>query len=316
MSEEVIAGRTKRRKPLVAIVLSLVEPGLGHIYCGRIVKGIILAFLSGIFVPVIFTTSLVSQTSVKITIVVVSVFVSLVIWLFAIIDSWHTARHTAADYTLKDYNRWYLYAIFIIASMFNSRLLSSYVKETLVEAFRVTAASDYPTVIPRDRILANKIAYKNKDPKRGDLVVFTNPEDRCVCWIKRVVAVAGDTVEIKDNELYINDQKLERQKLPQSIFDNIRIDVEGKPLVGEVFEEINDGVKYKIFLAEPPNDPASPDFSKITVPPYHCFVLGDNRNISRDSRHFGSIPLGIIKGRVDYLYWPAKDWSRFGKIEN
>ena len=135
-------------------------------------------------------------------------------------------------------------------------------------------------------------------------------------YIKRVIAVAGDTVEMRDGQLYINDEQLKRQKIVQSELDGIRIEVDGKPLEGDVFEETNGDAQYKIFLAGPPNDQGPTDFAKMTVPEHHCFVLGDNRNLSLDSRHFGPVPLATIKGRADYLYWPAKDWSRFGRIKN
>jgi len=312
---EVTADRKKRRKPLTAIVLSLIMPGLGHIYCGRIVKGIILAFLSSILIPVIFGTLSVSHSTVRIAVIIATLFASLVVWLVAIIDSWYTARHTTDSYTLKDYNKWYVYVILILMSTGNSTQISFNVRSTLVEAFRVPVASNYPTIVPNDRFLANKRAYKTSDPERGDLIVFLNPEDRRQNYIKRVVAVAGDTVEIKDGQLYVNDQKLRRQTLPQSTLDNIRIKVRGELLQGDVFEEINGDAKYKIFLAGPPHDETSTDFEKITIPKNHCFVLGDNRNDSRDSRHFGPVPLATIKGRADYLYWPAKDWSRFGRIK-
>ena len=171
-----------------------------------------------------------------------------------------------------------------------------------------------PTIIPNDRFLANKLAYRTEDPKKGDLVVFICPEDRHTKWIKRVVALAGDTVEIKGGELYINDQKLDRRRLPQSTIENIKI--KGEWLTGDVFEETNGGARYKIFLAEAPHNTTAGDFPKMTVPEHHCFVLGDNRNLSRDSRHIGPILLATIIGRADYLYWPAKNWSRFGKIGN
>ena len=311
-TEEIYNTWKGQRSPLTAVVLSLIMPGLGHIYCGRIVKGIILAFLSSILIPVTFGTLSVSHSTVRIAVIIATLFASLVVWLVAIIDSWYTARHTTDSYTLKDYNRWYVYVILILMSTGNSTQISFNVRSTLVEAFRVPVASNYPTIVPNDRFLANKRAYKTSDPKKGDLIVFLNPENRRVNYIKRVVAIAGDTVEIKDGQLYVNDEKLERQMLPQSTLDNIRIKVKGEPLEGDVFEEINGDAKYKIFLAE---HKTPGDFAKVTVPEHHCFVLGDNRNLSRDSRHFGPIPLATIKGRADYLYWPAKDWSRFGRIK-
>jgi len=312
---EVIAGRKNKRKPSTALVLSLIMPGLGHIYCGRIVKGIILAFLSSILIPVLFGALSVNQSSIRMAVIIASLFLSIVIWLVAVIDSWYTARHTSESYVLKDYNRWYIYIILILMSTGNSTQLSFNIKSTLIEAFREVGIANYPTIVPNDRFLANKIAYKNSDPKRGDLVVFINPENRHQNYIKRIIAIAGDTIEIRDNEFYVNDQKLERQKFPQTVLDNIRIKIDGKPLEGDVFYEINGDAKYKIFIDKSSNDQESHNFAKITIPAHHCFVLGDNRNHSRDSRQVGPIPLATIKGRADYLYCPAKDWSRLGKIE-
>ena len=307
-------GKTKKRKPLNAIVLSLIMPGLGHVYCGRIVKGLLLTFLSSIFVPIILIT-LMFDFPIKMVIIGMSILCSLVVGLIAIIDSYYVAKHTRLDYELKEYNRWYVYLLLILISTGGSTEVASNVKLNYFEAFRVPVAANYPTIVPNDRFLANKLAYRSKYPKKGDLIVFINPENRHQNYIKRIIAIAGDTIEIRDNQVYINDQQLERQKLPQSVLDNIRIKIQGEPLEGDVFEEINGDAKYRIFLAKPPHDQASHDLAKITVPAHHCFVLGDNRNLTRDSRHVGPIPLATIKGRADYLYCPAKDWSRLGKID-
>ena len=310
MAEEK-AQTENKRWPWLAVTLSVIMTGLGHIYCGRIVKGLVLAFISCILIPFIFGAFSVSHSTTRIAVIIAALLASSVIWLFAIIDSGYTAKHTMENYIPKDYNRWYVYVILILMGTGGSTQIAFNVRTIFLEAFRVPVASNYPTIIPNDRFLANKIAYKNNDPQKGDLVVFTNPQDRRQNYIKRVVAVAGETVEIKNGEVYVNDQKLKRQKLPQSTLDNIRIQVSQAPLEGDVYEETNGPAKYKIFLADQ-NTPG--DFAQITVPEHHCFVLGDNRNLSYDSRHFGPVLLATVKGRADYLYFPAKDWSRFGKI--
>ncbi|MBW7991241.1 MAG: signal peptidase I [Planctomycetes bacterium] len=305
-----------RRLPWLAVVLSWIMAGLGHIYCGRFVKGLIFTFLVCIFIPMFFGALSVGPSSVRIMVIILSLLISLVVWLAAIIDSWHTAKHTSASYTLKDYNRWYVYVLMVLMGTGGSTQIAFNIRMTLLEAFRVPTASNYPTIVPNDRLLANKLAYRHNDPKRGDLIVFLNPEDRRQNFIKRVVAVAADTFEIKDGQLYVNDEQLQRQKLPQSTLDNIKVEVSGEPLEGDVFEETNCDAQYKIFLAGPPHSQASSNFAKITVPEHHCFVLGDNRNLSYDSRQFGPIPLATVIGRADYLYWPVQDWSRFGRIKN
>lgn len=306
------SGYRHKRRPLVAVVLSLMMAGLGQIYCGRIIRGLVFALLCT--VPFVVIAGLfIHEAAVKVSFMLITGFVS-VVGLVAIIDSWYLAKHTKPDYELKDYNRWYVYLLLCLINMGVSAAYSLYLRVNYMEAFRVPTTSNYPTMAPGDRFLANKLAYKNKDPKRGDLVVFVNPQNRRVNFVKRVVALAGDTVEIRDNDLYINGQKLERTRLDDSILSKIKIEVQGKMLDGDIYEETNNSAKYKIFLKSGA-EPKSANFAKVTVPDYHCFVLGDNRNMSEDSRHFGPVPLATIKGRADYLYWPAKDWSRFGRLD-
>ncbi len=313
MSEIVTIAKNKRF-PWLAVTLSLVTPGLGHIYCGRITRGLLLGFLAELPLPLIMFVLATSKTAFVWLVILAGLFVSIFVQLIAIIDSGYTAKHTRPDYKLKDYNRWYVYILLALMGTGGALDIALNIKENYLEAFRIPVASNYPNIIPGDRLLANKLVYKTANPQRGDLVVFLNPENRRINFIKRVIAIAGDTVEIKDGRLYINDEKLPFKALPQSTLDNIRIKVDGQPLEGEVFEETNGDAKYKIFIAKAPEDKAPDDFAKITVPKYHCFVLGDNRNNSYDSRNFGPVPIASIKGRADYLYSLSKDWSRFGKL--
>ena len=303
-----------RRRPWLAVTLSLMMPGLGHVYGGRLVRG--LVFLSLCLIPVVFLQAgmVLQYSNISMSAVIAAIIVANLMALVAIVDSYRVTRRTRPDYELKDYNRWYVYVLLILMNTGSTIEGAFSLRANYLEAFRVPAASCYPTIIPGDRLLANKIAYKNTDPERGDLIVFLNPEDRRVTYIKRVVAVEGDTVEQKDYELYVNGQKLHRESLPESMLDKIEITVCADALQGTIFEERLGDAKYKILMPKPPRDQALSDFGPVTVPKQHCFVLGDNRHNSRDSRHFGPIPLSTVKGRVDYLYWPAKDWSRFGRI--
>ena len=311
MNEAMVEVKNRRR-PWLAVVLSLIMPGLGHIYCGRIVRGLVLAFLSGILVPVVFGSLAVSPSSVHMVVIIVLSFAYTVVWIVAIIDSWHTASHTAADYRLKDYNRWYVYVILLVMSMAGSTQVSLNVRSSLLEAFRVPGGSMYPTIGPNDRLLANKIAYSSSDPQKGDVVIFIYPENRRWNHIKRVVAVAGDTVEMRHNDLYINGKKLERTSLERTA-----LQMEEKKVEGEVFLEKNGEAKYRIFLSDTDDgdDCKMADLEPITVPEHHCYVIGDNRNSSCDSRRYGPVNLGLIKGRADCIYWPAKGWEGFGRIK-
>jgi len=314
MDEQVVHNRYKRRIWL-AVLLSLIMPGLGQVYCGRLKRGLVLNFLHILPLPIIIGLFSLSDSQELTLIAFVLILASIMVFLAAIFDSAFLTIRTSSGYQLKDYNSPVVYVLLILIVTGGSIGSALYIRDQGLEAYRVPAASCYPTIVPNDRILTNKRAYNRKDPARGDLVIHTNPLDRHMNYIKRIVAVAGDSVEIKDNQLYINGNKLKRLKLPESRLDNIRITINGKPLEGELFEEINGSSKYNIFLMDSLHDKKLVDFEEITVPKHHCFVLGDNRNNSMDSRHFGPVSLATIKGRADYIYWPAMDFSHFGKIK-
>lgn len=313
MDEQAVQNRYKRHIWL-AVLLSLVMPGLGQIYCGRLKRGLVLNFLNILPLPIILGLFSLSDSPALMQMAIALLLASVTVLLIAIFDSAFLANRSTG-YQLKDYNSPAVYALLVIIVTGGSIGSGLYLRNQKLEAYRVPAASCYPTIVPNDRILVNKHAYNRTEPQRGDLVVHICPFDRHSNYIKRIVAVAGDTVEMKDNKLYINGRELSRRKLPESTLEDISITEKGQPLEGEVFEETNGTAKYNIFLAELPRDRTIDEFEKITVPEHHCFVLGDNRNNSRDSRHFGPVPLATIKGRADYIYWPAKDWSHFGKIK-
>jgi signal peptidase I len=314
MDEQEVQNKYKRHVWL-AVLLSLIMPGLGQIYCGRFKRGLVLNFLHILPLPIIIGLFSLSDSPALTKMAIVLILAGVMVFLVAIFDSAFLAIRTSAEYQLKDYNSPVVYVLLILIVTGGSSGSGLYLRNKRLEAYRVPSASCYPTIVPNDRILANKHAYNRKDPARGDLVVHINPLNRHMNYIKRVVAIAGDTVEMKDNQLYINGRELSRRKLPESALDNIRITERGIQIEGEIFEETNGDAKYNIFLMGSLHDKRLVDFEKITVPEHHCFVLGDNRNNSIDSRHFGPVPLATIKGRADYIYWPAMDWSHFGKIE-
>jgi signal peptidase I len=126
-----------------------------------------------------------------------------------------------------------------------------------------------------------KYISKKEKPKRGDVIIFEYPKDPSKDWLKRVIGLEGEKVEIVDNKVYIDNKLIDD---PWGYYENSR---------------------KKTYLKEEEN------FGPVVVPKGSLFVLGDNRHNSMDSRMFGSVDLTKVKGKALYIYW-AKNKSRIG----
>jgi len=168
-----------------------------------------------------------------------------------------------------------------------------------------------PNIISGDRILARKLLPQDRVTKCGDLIVYRNPLPTGARRIVgRVVAVAGDQIEIRGEHLLINGNELVHESIP---------DESSKALVqrskGRVVYEVNSDRRYIVSYGDSSDGDHKDSVFEATVPQPHVFVLGDNRDRARESRHFGSIHSGEIVGCVDYIFWPSESWSRFGVVQ-
>ena len=306
---------SSKRSPWLAAALSVIMPGVGHVYCGELTRGLVFGLLYGVAIPVVLGWLAYTGPASTIQFAFLMVAAAFAVLIAATLDAYRLARRTKADYELKAYNCPLVYVLIGLMIQGSCIGYALHVRGSLFEAFRVPAASTYPAIDPNDRILVDKTAYRKHDPKRGDLVIFRPPDKNWrIHYIKRVVALEGDTVEMKEGLLHVNGEKLPLKKLEPSKANFTEVKANGEILRGEFFGETNGDSTYTIFLA-PPNYDAVQNVDKVTIPKHHCFVLGDNRNYSLDSRHFGPIPFAAIGGRADYIYWPAHDWAHFGRLD-
>lgn len=124
--------------------------------------------------------------------------------------------------------------------------------------------------------------------------------------MKRVIALPGESIAVHGTEVFLNGRKLEQQAVVA------RAEASAAEDEGQLVDESDGQISYRILL-RPADEPVA-DYAQTEVPEGHCFVLGDDRNHSRDSRQFGFVPLGDILGKAQYIYYPAQRWSRFGAI--
>jgi signal peptidase I len=295
-----------RRYPWVATFLSLLMPGLGQLYCGAIIKCLCVAGLISLF-GLLSILALVLDFQLSAKLVIIFQVISLLLYGIGVVDAFLSARRIRGSYQLKDYNHWVAYILFYIAFSGGCIFSSLYFRDNLLQPFRVPSSAMFPAIWPGDRLLAAKNAYLSRNPQAGDIVIFRNPEDRRVFFLKRVVALAGDSVEIRDGDVYINDVKLKREAVAPPAVTPAQVPG------GKYLEEWNGNATYRILLSENPA-PEVGQFRRTVVPKNCCFVMGDNRDASLDSRELGAIPIVGIVGKASFIYAPAGNWSRFGTL--
>jgi len=180
------------------------------------------------------------------------------------------------------------------------------VRTFIVEAFRVPAASMIPTIEDGDHIFVRKLPYK---PRRGDVVVFVYPADESKDFVKRIVALGGDTIRIIDGVIHLNGTPIARERL------NIACRYTDSEEPGEracvLYRETIDGHRFRAIEDEGHAGWSGPAYR---VPEGHVFVLGDNRHNSFDSRFFGSIPASKIKGPATTV-WYSRHRFRWRRID-
>ena len=207
-------------------------------------------------------------------------------------------------------------------SFFPVFLIVFVLRSFIVEPFRIPSNSMMPTLLTGDFILVNKFNYGIRlpvidskivelgSPERGDVVVFRYPEDPSTPFIKRVVGVPGDRIAYYDKLLYVNDEPM-----PQTAIGRYAGVGSGAVMSGASLrtERIGDA-EHRILVQ--PN--AHSVRGSVVVPAGHYFVLGDNRDNSRDSRYWGTVPDELLIGRAFRIWmnWDVGhgiDWNRIGK---
>jgi len=184
-------------------------------------------------------------------------------------------------------------------------LIAFFIRTFVVQAFKIPSGSMKPTLLIGDHLLVNKFIYGVKapyfrntlipiqDPKRGDIVVFIYPEDRSKDFIKRVIGVAGDTIEIRNKKIFLN---------------------------GLAYQDSH-GVYVEDFIVPGTVNPRD-NFGPVTVPQGKIFTMGDNRDQSYDSRFWGFVDLKDVMGKAFIIYWSwnkeesSVRWNRLGNLLN
>ena len=218
------------------------------------------------------------------------------------------------------------------AGLFPVILVVFLLRSFLFEPFKIPSGSMLPTLLVGDLILVNKFEYgvrlpvinkkiiANHDPQRGDVMVFRYPNDTSIDYIKRVVAVGGDEVSFRNQQLFLNGVRVPTQAMPAPGFydeDSRRYTPEFKETFASVDHHILLNPQAQPYYGQPENITFpfrehcqySAEGVTCKVPAGHYFMMGDNRDNSQDSRFWGFVPDRNVVGKAFFV------WMNFGNLK-
>lgn len=164
-------------------------------------------------------------------------------------------------------------------------VLAMFIRHFFFQAFKIPSSSMEPTLQVGDHLIANKLAFRLREPERGEVIIFKFPDPRDRRdFVKRLVGLPGETITIADGRIHIDGQPVDDPRLERHYYNQ-----------GE------------LGLVLPGDD--RPAVRGITIPDNKYFVLGDNSANSSDSRYWGFLPRGDLLGTAAFIYWPPRRWG-------
>ena len=259
---------SKPRRPWLAGILSLLCGPLGQVYAGRLRRSLLLWLVGFCLFPVLAfcTISLpIGRASLVLLLLCAVAFP-----VFCAVDAFLLARRNRHAVP-KPYQRWWVYVFMCVMFCLGNGAVTEFVRSFVGESFVVPGRSMSPTIQPGDRILVDKRWYIRNRIHRNDVVVFRSGGPDSPLYVRRVAGLPGDEIEIENERVFINGSEWDD---PHAVFN--------APL-------------------PPFSDMVNHGPVKITLD--RCFLLGDNRRMSKDSRMTGLIPLSNVCGVARWIYW-------------
>jgi signal peptidase I len=276
----------KKRKPFIAGLFSVINPGLGCLYNGNLTKGIaiticcvVLEFIFWFFgAHKIFLFAVIAELTLW------------GIWIYFIVYNAFQARKIG-HIQLKAFNRWYVYLLYCLVPIVLSFFMDA---NSSTQSYSMPTVSMSPAIEAGEKITVDFEYYKHHGINPGDVLIFRYPKNPKELFLKRCIAISGDTVEIRKGLAYVNNHL----SLPSLLLKRMSSTIESP--------DFKDDHIY-------PQDAGNIDFyGPVVVPSGNIFVLGDTRDNSLDSRYFGFVNNSEVIGKAIYIWW-SSEVSRIGK---
>ncbi len=305
---------TSRRLPWLAALLTLLTPGLGHLYAGRPRAAARFAVLVAAACWAMVGTWVLLPPSLLG--VLIGWLLALGVWATVATHAAATARRAGSTYERRSYNRWYVY---LGAAIFWSLVWQQGVfgpaQTHVAQPFRIPSPAMEPTLLVGDFVYVAKLPVALRTPERDALVVFLLIEDSTPTLhiVKRVTGIPGDTLRMVRDTIYRNGTRLDEPYARRGSAHGVSDPEERRAQIHawQLGHYVGaDPTRYR---------PTTHDWGPIVVPPERCFVLGDHRDQSYDSRYYGFVPFASVRGRPRVVYFSYDRqagkirWERIGR---
>ncbi len=268
-------------EPWLAVLLTAFLPGTGHLYAGRVGKGwaLWLGGLAVVWLPLLLGAG----RTLRGTLLVL--LAGLAYWVFLMVSAARHARGARGGGLGS--RRWIAVLALAFCQIVVGNLLIRFWLP--LRGFKIPSGSMEPTLLVGDFLIADQTAWGLRELRRGDLVIHESAEVPGRSFLKRVVALPGEVIEIRDKRVFIDGEPIE-----------------------EPWAAHSDGRTYPASPATPPPFGNRDQYGPETVPEGTLFLLGDNRDNSNDSRFHGPVDRSLVFGRPLYIYW-STDRDRIGR---
>jgi signal peptidase I len=263
----------------VAVLLTLLAPGAGHFLVGTFRRG--LAWAIGL--PIAMCVVLLAMP-VSLSAFLVAILIALLAYVGMAVDLVRLPVGRPPWKTLIP-----AWAALLVVEYVAGATLAGYYRTHYAQAFTIPSGAMTPALLHGDYVLVDKSAYRARPPRRGDIVVFRHPRDDRRIYVKRIVGIPGEEIQIQGRQILVNGTAL------------------AEPYLAATAPDAGAGGPCEVAYGCRPT----------SVPPDGYFVLGDYRDLSQDSRHWGFVRRDRILGRATAIYWSwdsARHWLRPERI--
>jgi signal peptidase I len=277
-----------RRSPIIALGANLLLAPLGHVYVGQAARGFVIwgATLAVAMIAALLVVRFPGTPAVIFLGGTLGIGLGLLL-----VDVVAFTKQDGAPFEPRPYNQWYGYLGIALLVILVDAMVRGVVREQVLQTVRLTTESMSPTLLVGDHLIVDKTAPARRELHRGDIVVIPYPNDPTQEFVKRIVGLPNETVEVRGKQVYINGRRLNE---PYAVH----------------LDDMTLNPKYS------PRDNMAP----LTLGPHALFLLGDNRDNSNDSRFWGPLADYQVRGKTIMIYWswdPRKStprWDRVGSV--